>query len=70
MKVLNVEPQDYHIILDVSHAELEHVLTYLDRCTASPDPDNPKWEAADKFVREEFFPSLNRLSEQIKEQKS
>ncbi len=69
MKVLNVEPQDYHIILDFSHAQVEYILTYLDRCTASPDLKNSDWEAADKYVREVFFPNLNKLSDQIKEQK-
>ena len=69
MKVLSVEPQDYHIILDFSHRQVEYILTYLSRCTASPDLKNPDWEAADLYVREEFFPNLNKLSEQIKEQK-
>ena len=69
MKILSVEPQDYHIILDFSHAQVEHILTYLDRCTASPDLKNSEWEEADKYVREVFFPNLNKLSEQIKEQK-
>ncbi len=69
MKILSVEPQDFHIILDFSHAQVEHILTYLDRCEASPDPNNPDWEEADKYVREVFFPNLNKLSEQIKEQK-
>lgn len=69
MKILSVEPQDYHIILDFTHAQVEQILMYLDRCTANPDLKNPDWEDADKYVREVFFPNLNKLSEQIKEQK-
>uniref|UniRef100_A0A6M3LBP8 Uncharacterized protein n=1 Tax=viral metagenome TaxID=1070528 RepID=A0A6M3LBP8_9ZZZZ len=66
MRILNVEHRDIHIVLDVSYTELEHILTYLNRCTASPDPNNPDWEKVDEFVRKQFFPTLDKLSDQIK----
>jgi hypothetical protein len=68
MRVLNVEPRDFHIILDLSLKEVEHILTYLGRCTASPDANNPEWPEADKFVRQELFPNLDKLCDNIKEQ--
>jgi len=68
-KILDVEPRDYHVILDFSHAQIEYLLMYLDRCEAKSDPDEPDWPAADKYVRKDFFPLLDKLSDQIKDQK-
>ncbi len=69
-KIISVAPRDWHIALDFSHMQIDHILTYLDRCTATPDVKNPEtWKAADQYVRKEFFPLLDKLSDQIKEQK-
>uniref|UniRef100_A0A6M3IH51 Uncharacterized protein n=1 Tax=viral metagenome TaxID=1070528 RepID=A0A6M3IH51_9ZZZZ len=68
MRILSVEPRDIHIVLDLSYRELEYVLKYMNRCTASPDLNDKDWEEADKYVRETFFPQLDKLSSNIKEQ--
>lgn len=67
--IISVTPRDWHISLDFSYTQLEHLLTYLNRCKAAPDPDNENWEKADNYVRKEFFPMMDKLSDEIKEQR-
>ena len=66
MKVLDVSMRDVFVTLDFQLKALEYIVKYLDRCTASPDPDDPEWAEADKFVREEFFPNIDDLVTKVK----
>ena len=66
MKVLGVEPKDVYVALEFSHQQVEYILMYLDRCTASPDPKNPDFKKAADYVTNEFFKGLDALSEEIK----
>ncbi len=71
-KIISVAPRDYHIVLDFSYTQLDHLLMYLDSCKANPDlkdPKNKDWEAADQYVRKNLFPMLDKLCDEIKEQR-
>jgi len=66
MRIISVEPRDVYIGLEFSHQQIEFILIYLDRCTASPDPKNPDFDKAADYVTNEFFKKLDKLSEEIK----
>jgi len=66
MRIISVEPRDVYVGLEFSHEQIEYILTYLDRCVASPDPKNPDFDKAADYVTNEFFKKLDKLSEEIK----
>lgn len=67
MKILNVQPKDVHIVLELSHTEIIYVLEFLSVCVANSDRSSFKeFEKAAKFVQEDFFNGLDKLSEDIK----
>lgn len=66
MNILNVYPKDVYIVIEFSYQNIEHILTYLDRCVASPDPKNPDFDKAADYVTNNFFKKLDALSEEIK----
>jgi len=66
MRIISVEPRDVYVGLEFSHQQIEYILTYLDRCVASPDPKNPDFDKAADYVTNEFFKKLDKLSEEIK----
>ena len=66
MRIISVEPRDVYIGLEFSHEQIEYILTYLNRCVASPDPKNPDFDKAADYVTNEFFKKLDKLSEEIK----
>jgi hypothetical protein len=67
MKILNVQPRDVHIVLELSSTELTYVLEYLSVCVANPDRSSfEKFEKAAKFVEHDFFKGLDKLSEDIR----
>jgi len=67
MKVLNVQPKDIHVILELPHTELVYILEYLSVCVANPDRSSFKeFPKARDFVEQDFFQGLDRLSEDIK----
>ena len=66
MRIISVEPRDVYVGLEFSQQQIEYILTYLDRCVASPDPKNPDFDKAADYVTNEFFKKLDKLSEEIK----
>jgi len=67
MKILNVQPKDVHITLELSHTELTYLLEYLNVCVANSERSSfERFKEAAKFVQEDFFKGLDRLSEDIK----
>jgi len=66
MRIVSVEPRDVYVGLEFSHEQIEYILTYLNRCVASPDPKNPDFGKAADYVTNEFFKKLDKLSEEIK----
>ena len=66
MEVINVYPKELHIKLELSESELNCILDFLNNCEAKLDLKDEAQKNAHDFVTKEFFPSLDRLSEDIK----
>ncbi len=68
MKVLGIEPRDVYVVFEISHAQIEHVLDFLDKSTVEYDSEaEPKLAAAVSYVKNEFFAVLNQVSEDLKQ---
>ncbi|MBW2154589.1 MAG: hypothetical protein JRH18_23385 [Deltaproteobacteria bacterium] len=69
IQILSIQPRDIYITLGITRTALEYLLEYLETCTADPlksEWNNEKFQKAAKFVEQELFPGLDRLSEDIK----
>lgn len=66
----DVFPADVYIRLVISAKGLNKLLDYLNASTLEYDGiEQPELKEADIFVKEEFFPLLNNLTEKIKAEK-
>lgn len=62
MRVLNVEPQDIHVILDLSLTEVKKILDALEHSEIKFDgSENPEIAEAADFLRNIFFKNLDAL---------
>jgi len=66
IKILDIAPRDIYVTLDFQLKAIDFIVKYLDRCTCSPDPEDPEWAEIDKFVREQFFPMMDKLVTSVK----
>ena len=66
MEIINVYPKELHIKLELSESELNNVLDFLNNCEAKLDLKDERQRIAHDFVTKEFFPALDKLSEDIK----
>jgi len=68
MKVLGIEPRDVYLIFEMSHAQIELTLDFLDKCTIEYDSEQePKLAEAVSYVKNDFFTVLNQVSEDMKQ---
>jgi len=68
MRVLGIEPRDIYVVLEMSHAQIELVLDFLDKSTIEYDSKTqPKLAEAVSYVKNEFFSTLNQVSEDLKQ---
>lgn len=68
MKVLGIEPRDIYVTFEMSHAQIELTLDFLDKCTIEYDSKTePKLADAVSYVKNDFFKILNQVSEDLKQ---
>uniref|UniRef100_A0A6M3J7Q7 Uncharacterized protein n=1 Tax=viral metagenome TaxID=1070528 RepID=A0A6M3J7Q7_9ZZZZ len=67
MEILSVYPKDIHVKLELSSREINLILDFLDNCKIDYD-GKTQLELANavNYVKQEFFPKLNKLSEELK----
>ena len=67
MRILNVEPKDIHVTMDMSIREVNLVLDALEHAEIKfPGDDKPELKEAARFLSDEFFKILSDLSKEIK----
>ena len=68
MRILNVQPKDIHVQLEMSISQLNCVLEYMERCTFDPMkyPDDVMKENDINYVENNFIQELNALTEDVK----
>ncbi|MDY6957908.1 MAG: hypothetical protein SVK08_01990 [Halobacteriota archaeon] len=66
MEIINIYPKELHIKLELSESELNCLLDFLNNCEAKLDLKDEEQRKAHDFVVKEFFPGLDKLSEEIK----
>jgi len=67
MKIINVEPKDIHVILDMSIREVNLVLDALDNSEVKfASDEKPELAEAATYLKDVFFKTLSDLSSEIK----
>ena len=67
MRIINVEPKDIHVTMDMSIREVNLVLDALEHAEIKfPGDDKPELKEAAKFLSDEFFKTLSGLSADLK----
>lgn len=68
MRVLGIEPRDVYVTFEMSHAQIELTLDFLDKCTIECDSEKePKLADAVSYVKNDLFAVLNQVSEDLKQ---
>ena len=65
MEILDVYPKDLHIKLEISAQELDWLLGYLGNSVMSLDPKDEEAVGCANFVKETFYPLLDKLSHDL-----
>ena len=65
MRIINVEPRDVHIILDLSLQEAEKILDAIEISTIEI-PEEQKLKESVTYYKDTFFKQLNELVDGIK----
>jgi uncharacterized protein YdhG (YjbR/CyaY superfamily) len=65
MRIVNVEPRDVHLIIDLSLQEAERILDVIEISTIN-FTEEPKLKEAISYYKDTFFKQLNELVEGIK----
>lgn len=63
--VLNIYPKDWHIRIELSLEQLNMLLDFLDMCEFHGEPNNEKHMKAKEYVINEFFATLNKVTEDM-----
>jgi len=67
MIILNVEPKDIHVTLDMSVKEINMVLDAMEHAEIKfPGDEQPELKEAAQFVTDVFFKTLSELSADLK----
>ena len=66
MEVLEVYPKDWHVRIELSVTQVNQLLDFLDNCEFQGDPKDDELWKANNYVTKEFFPTLDRLAEEMK----
>ena len=67
MRIVNVEPRDVHIVIDLSLQEAEKILDVIEISTINiPQEIDSKLKEAVNYYKDTFFKQLNELVEGIK----
>jgi hypothetical protein len=65
MDILDVYPKDWHVRLELSITQVQKLLDFLDNCEFRDDPKNKELVEAKDYVIGEFFPKLDKLTEDM-----
>ena len=65
MEILEVYPKDLHVRLELSMTEIQKILDFLDNCEFHGDLKNEALVLAKDYVIGDFFPKLDKLTEDI-----
>jgi len=65
MEILEVYPKDLHVRLELSMTQIQKVLDFLDNCEFTGDLKNEELVQAKDYVIGEFFPKLDKLTEDV-----
>ncbi|RLA02599.1 MAG: hypothetical protein DRQ42_00215 [Gammaproteobacteria bacterium] len=67
MKILDVQAKDIHVTFEVSLTEINMLLDFLSRAKVTFDgAEEPEFKKTLLFVQDEFFPILDKLTEEVK----
>lgn len=65
MEILDVYPKDWHVRLEFSLEQIIYILDFLNKCEFKGDMKAVQNIKAKDYVIGEFFPKLDKLSEDI-----
>jgi len=63
IKLLDMQPKDIHLLLDFSLADLELLVTILEKCTFNYDSSNEAEKKMAEDLTERIFPNLKTILE-------
>ena len=68
-KIVTIEPRDIHVTLDMSLVQVRHLITVLELAApiAYDSEKNPEHAEACKYVEDVFFPILEGVDKEMKE---
>ena len=66
IKVINVEPRDICVTFEMSIGAIEMVLEALDHAIIEIDTKDEKLVAANEFLKDGFFKTLNGIVKEVK----
>ena len=64
-EILNIYPLDVHTEIRFALSELNKLADYFDNCEFQGDLENDELKEANRYVKEEFFPFLDALTEDL-----
>jgi len=68
MRIVNVEPKDIYVTIEMSMKEVNMLLDALDNAEINIKKDTaPELETAINFLVDVFFKNLSKLSDEVKE---
>jgi len=66
MKILKVESKDIYVTIELSVAQIKHILDFLNHCICNYNSEEePSMKESDAYMNETFFKELNDLYENI-----
>jgi hypothetical protein len=65
MDILEVYPKDWHVRFELSLTEVQKILDFLDNCEFQGDPKSREMIEAKDYVIGDFFPKLDKLTEDM-----
>jgi hypothetical protein len=70
MKVLDIRPKGVYVAIEFSAEQLEHIADFLGSSECKYDSEKePKMEEAIDYVTKILFPTIDKILEDIKEDK-
>jgi len=69
MIIRSIFPKDMHTLVEFSLTQVGYILDYLDRCTFDVGKEPTMSKEGKEYVEEVFFKQLDKLTEEVEEQK-
>ncbi len=65
MDILEVYPKDWHVRIELSLTQVQKLLDFLDNCEFQGDVSEEDMLKAKDYVIGDFFPKLDKLTEEM-----